>query len=85
MFKNNISIIGGAGHVGFPLGLAFAESGMNVNLVDTNKQSNKLINSGKLPFKEDKAIKILKKNLKKKKIFSTTDVKSCLKSNLILI
>ena len=64
MIKNNISIIGGAGHVGFPLGLAFAESGMNVNLVDTNKQSNKLINSGRLPFKEDRAIKILKKNLK---------------------
>tara|TARA_A100001035_G_scaffold249595_1_gene220375 strand:+ start:80 stop:304 length:225 start_codon:yes stop_codon:yes gene_type:complete len=69
MFKNNISIIGGAGHVGFPLGLAFAESGMKVNLVDTNKQSNILINSGELPFKEDKAKKILQKNLKKKKNF----------------
>lgn len=85
MFKNNISIIGGAGHVGFPLGLAFAESGMKVNLVDINKQSNILINSGKLPFKEDKAIKILKKNLKKKKIFATTNIKSCLNSKFIII
>tara|TARA_A100001037_G_scaffold237578_1_gene216774 strand:+ start:396 stop:1565 length:1170 start_codon:yes stop_codon:yes gene_type:complete len=85
MFKNNISIIGGAGHVGFPLGLAFAESGMKVNLVDTNKQSNILINSGELPFKEDKAKKILQKNLKKKKIFATTNIKSCLTSKFIII
>ena len=67
MFKNNISIIGGAGHVGFPLGLAFANAGMKVNLIDLNHQNNILINSGKIPFKEYKASKILKRNLKKKK------------------
>ena len=67
MLKNSISIIGGAGHVGFPLGLAFAEVGMKINLIDLNKDSNNLINSGVIPFKEEKAKKILKKNLKKKK------------------
>ena len=30
MLKSNISIIGGAGHVGFPLGLAFAEAGITL-------------------------------------------------------
>ncbi len=85
MFKNNISIIGGAGHVGFPLGLAFANAGMKVNLIDLNHQNNILINSGKIPFKEYKASKILKRNLKKKKVYATSDIKSCLNSKFILI
>ena len=57
MKTNNISIIGGAGHVGFPLGLAFAEAGMKINLIDLNEKNNDLINSGKIPFKEDQAEK----------------------------
>ena len=32
--KNSISIIGGAGHVGFPLGLAFALKRYNTQLID---------------------------------------------------
>ena len=52
MKTNNISIIGGAGHVGFPLGLAFAEAGMKINLIDLNEKNNDLINSGKIPLKK---------------------------------
>lgn len=85
MLKNSISIIGGAGHVGFPLGLAFAEVGMKINLIDLNKDSNNLINSGVIPFKEEKAKKILKKNLKKKKIYATDDIKICSESKFIII
>ena len=32
-----MSIIGGAGHVGFPLGLVFAAKNFKVNLIDKNK------------------------------------------------
>ena len=32
-----ISIIGGAGHVGFPLGLVFAKKKFKVNLIDKNR------------------------------------------------
>tara|TARA_B110000003_G_C16644214_1_gene531377 strand:- start:682 stop:1848 length:1167 start_codon:yes stop_codon:yes gene_type:complete len=85
MFKNTISIIGGSGHVGFPLGLAFAEAGMRVNLIDLNKKNNELINSGTIPFKEDRASKILKKNLKKKNIFATDNIKISSKSKYVLI
>ena len=34
--KKNLSIIGGAGHVGFPLGLVLASKGYKVNLIDKN-------------------------------------------------
>ena len=58
-FKYNISIIGGAGHVGFPLGLIFASKKLKVNLIDKNSYNLSLIKKGKCPFKEDLAPKYL--------------------------
>ncbi len=85
MEKNNISIIGGAGHVGFPLGLAFAEAGMKINLIDLNEKNNNLINSGKIPFKEEQAKGVLKRNLKKKRISASKDLGDCKKSKYVII
>ena len=42
--KRNISVIGGAGHVGFPLGLIFSSKGFRVNLIDTNIENINKIN-----------------------------------------
>ena len=67
MLKNNISIIGGTGHVGLPLGLAFSSKGFNVNLIDLNKKSIFKVNKGIMPFIEEKANEELKSSLKKKK------------------
>ena len=39
--KRNISIIGGAGHVGFPLGLIFSSKGFKVSLIDKDKKNIK--------------------------------------------
>ena len=36
--KREISIIGGSGHVGFPLGLVFSSSGFKVKLIDKNQK-----------------------------------------------
>ena len=35
---NFVSIVGGAGHVGAPLGLALSSKGYNVILIDKNKE-----------------------------------------------
>ena len=40
---NHISIIGGAGHVGLPLGLAFASKNFKIHLIDKNKKALKNI------------------------------------------
>ena len=85
MSKNLISIIGGAGHVGFPLGLAFANKNLYVNLIDLNSRSLKLIKSGKPPFYELGAKKILSKCLADKKIFFSTDLASVKKSKFIIV
>ena len=54
-----ICIIGGCGHVGIPLGLAFASKGFDVTLVDVNQKAVENINRARLPFKEDGAAELL--------------------------
>ena len=51
--RNFISIIGGAGHVGLPLGLALSSKGNDVILIDNNQKNIKKINNGVMPFVED--------------------------------
>lgn len=60
-----ICIIGGCGHVGIPLGLAFASKGKDVTLVDVNPMAVEAINAGKLPFKEEGAEALLKAHIGK--------------------
>jgi UDP-N-acetyl-D-mannosaminuronic acid dehydrogenase len=61
----DIVIIGGAGHVGLPLGLAFADKGKNVLLYDINEQALATIRRGEMPFMEYDAEPILKRVLGK--------------------
>ena len=67
-YSKCISIIGGAGHVGFPLGIVLASKGYTVNLVDKNELSLNQILKGNPPFMELGAKKLLAKAIKKKKI-----------------
>ena len=57
--KLKICIIGGCGHVGIPLGLAFASKNFDVTLVDVNPNAVENINRARLPFKEDGAEELL--------------------------
>ena len=78
--RNSICIIGGAGHVGAPLGLALSSKGYNVALIDKNEKNIKKINNGIMPFVEDGCGKLLKKMIYKRKIFATNrlnEVKRC--------
>jgi UDP-N-acetyl-D-mannosaminuronic acid dehydrogenase len=54
-------IIGGCGHVGLPLGIVFADCGLNVTLLDIDEQKIACVNSGKMPFMEKSAEELLQK------------------------
>ena len=56
-----ISIIGGAGHIGFPLGLYLASKKNSIYLYDINKKLCDKINSSKLPHYEKGADLFIKK------------------------
>ena len=49
----NICVIGGGGHVGLPLAVAFANQGLRVVIYDINQAVLDLINTGKMPFLEE--------------------------------
>ena len=83
--RKEICIIGGAGHVGFPLGLVFAKKNFKVNLIDKNKAYLSKIDKGIPPFLEEDAKKLLKTCIKKKKLFTNYDYKPIKRSKFILI
>jgi UDP-N-acetyl-D-mannosaminuronic acid dehydrogenase len=49
----NVCIIGGAGRIGLPLGIAFARVGVQTTLFDTNPDAIAAICAGRFPFKEE--------------------------------
>ena len=83
--KNYVCVIGGAGHVGAPLGLALSSKGYNVILIDKNTKNIKKINHGKMPFKEEGCAELLKKMIKKKKIFATNKLDETKKCKYIIV
>ncbi|MEJ2377537.1 MAG: nucleotide sugar dehydrogenase [Pseudolabrys sp.] len=67
----DISVVGGAGHVGIPLVLALAEAGLRVNVNDLNREALDTLKSGRLPFIEDGAEAVLAKALSAKRLVFT--------------
>jgi UDP-N-acetyl-D-mannosaminuronic acid dehydrogenase len=68
-----LAIVGGCGHVGLPLGLAFARKGHAVDLLDTWAERVAQVNAGRMPFQEDGADELLAECIAKGLIKATTD------------
>jgi UDP-N-acetyl-D-mannosaminuronic acid dehydrogenase len=68
-----LAIVGGCGHVGLPLGLAFARKGYQVDLVDTSPERVAQVNAGRMPFHEDDAEPLLAQLTQTGMIKATTD------------
>src|SRR5262245_52480114 len=49
----SVCIVGGAGRVGLPLGIAFALAGVRTTLFDINETASAAIREGRFPFKEE--------------------------------
>ena len=59
----DLCVVGGLGHVGLPLSLAFADRGLKVCAFDISQRAIETVRAGKLPFVEYDAEPILKKVL----------------------
>ena len=57
---SSIAIVGGCGHAGLPLGLAFASRGQVVTLLDIDPKKVEIVNSGQMPFREEGAEQALR-------------------------
>jgi UDP-N-acetyl-D-mannosaminuronic acid dehydrogenase len=55
----DLVVLGGGGHVGLPLSLAFADAGQRVGIYDINQATLDRIARGEMPFKENGADELL--------------------------
>lgn len=67
----DITVVGGAGHVGIPLVLALAEAGLRVNVNDLNENTLATLKAGRLPFIEHGAESTLNEALRNKRLVFT--------------
>lgn len=51
-FSLDVVVVGGCGHVGLPLGIAFADRGVRTAVYDINATSVAMVNRAELPFDE---------------------------------
>ena len=66
-------VIGGGGHVGLPLAIMLSSRGVKTAIYDISKSAVEGINSGKMPFWEPGAEKLLQESIEAEKLVATTD------------
>jgi UDP-N-acetyl-D-mannosaminuronic acid dehydrogenase len=67
----DVTVVGGAGHVGIPLVLSFAAKGLTVNVNDLNDVSLDTLRAGRLPFLELGAEELLTNALHENRLIFT--------------
>src|SRR6266851_2901209 len=68
----DLTVVGGGGHVGIPLVLAFAEAGFRVNVHDVDCDVLESLRSGRLPFIELGGEDLLARALERKQLVFTS-------------
>jgi len=68
----DLTVVGGAGHVGIPLVLSFAAKGLRVNVNDLNLDNLAALKSGRLPFIEYGAGELLRDALRDQRLSFTS-------------
>lgn len=71
--SKKIVVVGGCGHVGLPLAMAFADQGCDVISYDLNPAAVSLVNDGKMPFLEPDSEAVMKRIRDAKTFSASTD------------
>jgi UDP-N-acetyl-D-mannosaminuronic acid dehydrogenase len=83
-FDIDVTIVGGCGRVGLPLGLAFADRGLRVALYDRNASAVEALNAGRMPFLEPGAQPLLDRVVGER-LTATTDPDSVARAEVIIV
>jgi UDP-N-acetyl-D-mannosaminuronic acid dehydrogenase len=73
--RMDICVLGGAGHIGLPLSILLAHSGLETLVYDLNQKTIDIVRSGKMPFLEEHAEPLLHEVLEKRKLHFTTNAR----------
>ena len=82
---STVCIVGGCGHVGLPLGIALADGGANVTLVDTDVRRVTAVNEGKMPFLERGGEPVLKRVKQQGRLQAFTTGEVIAKSDVVIV
>ena len=72
-FERDVVVIGGGGHVGLPLAIAFADRGARVAIYDVSEDAVERVNAAKLPFDEPGALPLLERAVESGRLWASTD------------
>ena len=81
----DIVIVGGLGHVGLPLGIAFAAKGKKVCLYDVDEKKAEQVRQGEMPFIEYGAEPILKEVLDNKNLEISLDINCVSRAKYVIV
>jgi len=81
----DLCIIGGAGHVGLPLALAFCSKGLTVGIVDHNEDALAAIGRGEMPFMEIHGEEFLADALEKDQLILTSDASIVKETPIVIV
>jgi UDP-N-acetyl-D-mannosaminuronic acid dehydrogenase len=72
-FECDLVVIGGCGHVGLPLAIAFADRGAQVAIYDVSESAVESVNAGILPFDEPGAAPLFERAVASGRLHASTD------------
>lgn len=84
-FDTDVCVVGGAGHVGFPLAVAFASRGLRTCIFDINADAVDRIMAGRPPFLEPGVQEPLDRALSNGSLRATSDPESVSRSEHVIV
>ncbi|HEV3382258.1 MAG TPA: nucleotide sugar dehydrogenase [Trebonia sp.] len=72
-FERDVVVIGGCGHVGLPLAIAFADRGARVGIYDVSASAVETVNAGRLPFREPGAADVLSRVVAQRRLVASAE------------
>jgi UDP-N-acetyl-D-mannosaminuronic acid dehydrogenase len=72
-FERDVVVVGGCGHVGLPLAIAFASRGLRVGIYDIAEDVVATVQAGEMPFLEEGAEPLLKAAVAQGNLEASTD------------
>lgn len=85
MSPSAVTIVGGCGRVGLPLGLALAQAGTSAYAFDVDERTVDAVNAGRMPFAEPGASALLSEMLAAGRFTATTDPGSVSTADVVVI
>jgi UDP-N-acetyl-D-mannosaminuronic acid dehydrogenase len=81
----DLVVLGGGGHVGLPLSLAFAKAGLKVGIFDISQPTLDRIERGEMPFLENGADELLREILPTGRLTTSTDASILARTDHVIV